>query len=63
MSIPIITRTNTIDEWRVQTNQSALDLNTLETGDYDKSNGTLTLSGNSALLITSNGTSGESLWR
>jgi hypothetical protein len=56
MPISIISRTNTIDEWRVQTNQAATSLNTLETGNYVKSNGTLTLSSNSSLLITANGT-------
>jgi hypothetical protein len=57
MSIPNITRTNTIDEWRIQTNQSATALNNLETGNYTKSNGILTLSGNTVLSITANGTS------
>jgi len=56
MPIPIISRTNTIDEWRIQTNQSANSLNSLETGNYVKSNGVLTLSGNSSLVITANGT-------
>ena len=56
MPIPIITRTNTIDEWRIQTNQEATALNNLETGTYTKSNGTLNLSGNSSLIITANGT-------
>lgn len=56
MPIPIITRTNTIDEWRIQTNQEATALNNLETGTYTKSNGTLTLSGNSSLILTANGT-------
>jgi len=56
MSIPIISRTNTIDEWRIQTNQSATSLNSLETGNYVKSNGVLTISGNSSLIITANGT-------
>lgn len=56
MPIPIISRTNTIDEWRIQTNQSATALNSLETGNYVKSNGVLTLSGNSSLVITANGT-------
>jgi hypothetical protein len=56
MAIDNITRNNTIDEWRIQTNQSANALNTLETGDYTKSNGTLTLNANSSLIITSNGT-------
>ena len=57
MSIPIITRTNTIDEWRIQTNQEATALNNLEAGDYTKSNGILTVSGNSQVIITANGTS------
>lgn len=57
MSIPNITRTNTIDEWRIQTNQSAGALNTLETGNYTKSNGILSITGNSSVIITANGTS------
>lgn len=56
MPIPIISRTNTIDEWRIQTNQSATALNDLETGNYNKANGTLTISSNSSLIITANGT-------
>jgi hypothetical protein len=56
MAISIITRTNTIDEWRVQTNQAATSLNNLESGNYTKSNGSLSLSGNSSLIITANGT-------
>ena len=56
MAIDNITRNNTIDEWRIQTNQSANALNTLETGDYTKSNGILTLNANSSLVITANGT-------
>jgi predicted acyltransferase (DUF342 family) len=56
MTIPIITRTKTIDEWRIQTNQSAAALNSLETGTYTKSNGTLIISDNSSLVITANGT-------
>ena len=57
MAINNITRNNTIDEWRIQTNQSANVINTIETGDYTKSNGTLALTANSRLLITANGTS------
>lgn len=55
-SINNITRNNTIDEWRIQTNQSANALNTLETGNYVKSNGTLSLTANGSLIITANGT-------
>ena len=57
MAIPIISRTNTIDEWRIQTNQSATSHNTLETGNYEKSNGQLLLSNTASLIITSSGTS------
>jgi len=32
MSINNITRTNTVDEWRIQTNASATEINKLETG-------------------------------
>jgi hypothetical protein len=56
MTIPIITRTNTIDEWRIQTNLSAIDLNNLKANNYTKSNGTLTLSGNSSIILTGPGT-------
>ena len=56
MAITNITKNNTIDEWRIQTNQSANALNTLETGNYTKSNGTLALTGNSKIVITANGT-------
>jgi cytoskeletal protein CcmA (bactofilin family) len=57
MTIPIISRTNTIDEWRIQTNQEATALNTLETGAYVKSNGSLTFTNTSSLILTSEGTS------
>lgn len=57
MAITLISRTNTIDEWRVQTNESATSLNNLETGSFNKSNGSLLLSSNSSLIITANGTS------
>jgi hypothetical protein len=55
--IPIISRTNTIDEWRIQTNKSAADLNDLGFYNYDKNQGTLILSNTSVLSITSQGTS------
>jgi hypothetical protein len=54
--IPIIARTNTIDEWRIQTNKSASDLNDLGFYTYDKNQGTLLLSNTSILSITANGT-------
>jgi hypothetical protein len=54
--IPIIARTNTIDEWRIQTNKSASDLNDLGFYTYDKNQGTLLLSNTSLLSITANGT-------
>jgi hypothetical protein len=54
--IPIIARTNTIDEWRIQTNKSATDLNDLGFYTYDKAQGTLLLSGTSLLSITAEGT-------
>ena len=56
MPIPLISRTNTIDEWRVQTNLEATALNNLEAGNYAKSNGSLSLTANSSLIITANGT-------
>ena len=57
MSINNITRTNTIDEWRIQTNQSAGELNKLETGNYTKTSGTLRAQGTSNVVIDSQGTS------
>jgi hypothetical protein len=54
--IPIIARTNTIDEWRIQTNKSATDLNDLGFYTYDKTQGTLLISNTSILSITANGT-------
>ena len=57
MSINNITRTNTIDEWRIQTNQSAGELNKLETGNYTKTAGTLKFEGASNVVIDSTGTS------
>ena len=56
MTIPIITRTNTIDEWRIQTNLSAEKLNDLETGNFNKSNGILTISNTASIVITAEGT-------
>ena len=56
MSINNITRNDTIDAWRIQTNQSANALNTLETGYYRKSTGTLELKGNSEFILSSEGT-------
>jgi hypothetical protein len=56
MSIPNISRVNTIDEWRIQTNDSADALNTLETGAYEKTAGSLTIKNDASLVITSNGT-------
>jgi hypothetical protein len=55
-TIPIIARTNTIDEWRIQTNASANDLNDLGFYTYDKDQGTLILSNTSVLNITAEGT-------
>lgn len=52
--IPIITRNDTIDEWRIQTNLTANAMNRLETGQFEKTGGDLILSGASRLIITSN---------
>lgn len=57
MTIPVISRTNTVDEWRIQTNQSANQLNTIESGAYIKNNGTFTFTNTSSLILTSQGTS------
>lgn len=55
-TIENITRTNTIDEWRIQTNKSASDLNDLGFTSYDKTQGTLIISNTASLRITSSGT-------
>ncbi len=57
MSINNITRTNTIDEWRIQTNQSAGELNKLETGNYTKTAGSLRMEGSANVVIDAQGTS------
>lgn len=54
--IPLIARTNTIDEWRIQTNRSATDLNDLGFYVYTKANGQLVIENTASLLITSQGT-------
>ena len=55
-TIPTIARTNTIDEWRIQTNRSASDLNDLGFGTYEKDEGTLIVSETASLTITAEGT-------
>ena len=56
MAINNITRTNTIDEWRIQTNQSGAELNKIETGNYDKTAGSFNVACTSVLSITAEGT-------
>jgi hypothetical protein len=56
MPISNITRTNTVDEWRIQTNLSANALNKIETGNYDKISGSLNIACTAVLTITSTGT-------
>jgi hypothetical protein len=56
MPISNITRTNTVDEWRIQTNLSANALNKIETGNYDKIAGSLNIACTAVLTITSSGT-------
>ena len=56
MSINNITRTNTVDEWRIQTNQSAAELNTIETGNYNKTAGTLSVTGAANVILSGTGT-------
>jgi hypothetical protein len=55
MPISNITRTNTVDEWRIQTNLSANALNKIETGNYDKTAGSLNIACTAVLSITSTG--------
>ena len=56
MPIQNITRVNTVDEWRIQTNQSANAVNQLETGNFNKISGTLIVSNTATLAITAEGT-------
>jgi hypothetical protein len=56
MAINNITRTNTIDEWRIQTNQSGAELNKIETGNYDKYTGSFNIACTAVLSITAQGT-------
>lgn len=56
MSISNITRTNTVDEWRIQTNLAAAELNQLESGDYDKISGNFNVKDTANVVITSTGT-------
>ena len=56
MALNNITRTNTIDEWRIQTNLAANALNQIETGNYNKTSGTFTISSTGVLSITAEGT-------
>jgi hypothetical protein len=56
MSINNITRSNTVDEWRIQTNQSAAELNTIETGNYNKTAGTLSVTGDANVVLSGTGT-------
>ena len=56
MPITNISRINTIDEWRVQTNQSANAVNQIETGNFNKTDGTFTVSETGSLEITAEGT-------
>jgi len=51
--IPAITRNDTIDEWRIQTNLTANAMNRLESGNFEKTDGDLLLSGDSTLTVNS----------
>ena len=56
MAITNITRNATIDEWRIQTNLSANSINRIETGNFNKTDGTLEISNTGVLSITASGT-------
>jgi hypothetical protein len=56
MAITNITRNATIDEWRIQTNLSANSINRIETGYFNKSNGTFEITNTGVLSITATGT-------
>ena len=55
-TIPTIARSDTIDQWRIQTNKSATDLNDLGFFTYDKDQGQLLISNTANVSITAAGT-------
>ena len=54
--IPTIARSDTIDQWRIQTNKSATDLNDLGFFTYNKDQGQLLISNTANISITAAGT-------
>ena len=54
--IPTIARSDTIDQWRIQTNKSATDLNDLGFNTYNKDQGQLLISNTANISITASGT-------
>ena len=55
-TIPTIARSDTIDQWRIQTNKSATDLNDLGFFTYEKDQGQLLISNTANVSITASGT-------
>lgn len=55
-TIPTIARSDTIDQWRIQTNKSATDLNDLGFYTYEKDQGQLLISNTANVSITASGT-------
>jgi hypothetical protein len=55
-TIPTIARSDTIDQWRIQTNKSATDLNDLGFNTYNKDQGQLLISNTANISITASGT-------
>jgi hypothetical protein len=55
-TIPTIARSDTIDQWRIQTNKSATDLNDLGFFTYEKDQGQLVISNTANVSITASGT-------
>lgn len=55
-TIPTIARSDTIDQWRIQTNKSATDLNDLGFYTYNKDQGQLLISNTANVSITASGT-------
>jgi len=55
-TIPTIARSDTIDQWRIQTNKSATDLNDLGFFTYNKDQGQLLISNTANVSITASGT-------
>ena len=56
MALNLTTKNNTVDEWRINTNLAATELNKIESGNYQKIANTFTFQNTAVLAIQSEGT-------